>query len=255
MNETNQNGSNETNENTLSCRDTKFHLIVFYYLNILITVPTITTIIVCICVFYRIIKNDQNSGQMFKYLIASSTFELVLFVMISFEVGYYCKSCGVSYLWKMWYVWFYVYLYYGFVTISNYLEVAAQLDCYIMIKFRLKFVQTNKFFVFVLLVLLVLSLIPNLQNVYLFEIMKSESIQLNKSIYSIKITNYYFTNVYQGLNYTLAFHREVLPLILLVAFNTLILITLLYYEHPLLCIISSFFLKDLTFFMVVITFK
>jgi hypothetical protein len=209
------------------CRSTLFYEIVFVYLVRIIEISTIMTSLISVIIFRKIIKNEPSGrGQMFKYYMVESIFELLLFLVIVFEVGYHCKGCGRSYEWKVWYVWFYIYSYYAIVTMCSYLEVAAQFDCYIMINNKLKWCQTKKFFISILIFLILFGFIPNSQMIFVFNIIEIKQNFTEKRIFFVGISDYYFTDLYNILSYTLTIIREIVPLILLLILNTLVLRTL-----------------------------
>jgi hypothetical protein len=209
------------------CKDTLFYEIVFIYINRTISVSAILTSLISILIFMRIIKREPTgNGQMFKYLIAVSIFELFLFLIIIFEIGYHCQGCGKSLGWKVWYVWFQVYFYFSFITIANYLEVFATLDCFLMINNKLVCLLTKTVFVIILLFLIVFSFISYFHNIFVFKFIKVNQFNNETSVYSVGITDYFNTDLFKGLAFSLTFIREVLPLFLLLLLNILIFITL-----------------------------
>jgi hypothetical protein len=160
--------------------------------------------------------------------------DLFYFLSIIFLIGYECEGCGNSYGWQIWYNWIYFYFSLSNMTVSNYLEVAATFDCYLMINNRLKCLQTNKFFKGMVPLLIIMGFSINFHNVFTFRINESKNIfispitnvTINTSIYYSTVTSYFFTNLYNVMNNVTIFIRELLPIVILIILNVLTLLTL-----------------------------
>jgi hypothetical protein len=188
-------------------------------------------------IWLRVIRNEQQQqqkGQMFKYLFVSSLVEAIIFLLVSPDSEFFSniKNMTESIAWKIWFIYFYNYTCFSLITLSNYLELLATFDCYIVIKNKFKFMHTKKFFNIILATLTTFCFILNFN----YTLERFKLIQVNNETYNNNDSihykyKYYFVNddltVPIGYYKTiLPFIREALPLILLLIVNILILITL-----------------------------
>jgi hypothetical protein len=187
-------------------------------------------------IWLRVIRNEQQQqqqkGQMFKYFFVSSVVETMVYLIGSPDAEYYNNDANryKSFAWKIWYVYFYCYIYYSLVTISNYMELAATFDCYIVIKNKFTFMQTKKFFKMIISAVIVVCFI--MHSTYL--VRKIEIINNNGTDNETIVDSKYQHSFENGDNSieikyyhsVLAIIREALPLVLLVIVNILILKTL-----------------------------
>jgi hypothetical protein len=191
-------------------------------------------------IWLRVIRNEQQQqqkGQMFKYLFVSSLVEAIYFILGSPDADYYSniKNMTESVAWNVWFDYFYIYFYLSLVSISNYLELLATFDCYIVIKNKFRFMQTKKFFNITLSAILPVCFILN--SNYILE--RNRMVKINDTVNNGTIFNvsYHLDYVSYLVNddltipigyyrVILSFTREALPLILLLIVNILILKTL-----------------------------
>jgi hypothetical protein len=213
-----------------SCPHLFVHIMTFYFGRILNYLSVIFSFLSAF-IWLRVIRNEQQQkGQMFKYLFVSSLVEAIYFILSSPDADFFSdiKNMTISGAWKIWYIYFYSYTCFSIITISNYLELLATFDCYIVIKNKFNFMHTKKFFNIILATLTVVCFILNFN--YLLE--HNKTVQVNNGTYNNDYEyEYDFVNddltipigYYKAI---ISFVREALPLILLLIVNILILITL-----------------------------
>jgi hypothetical protein len=187
-----------------------------------------TTITFCIIVFIRIIVNSKNEkkSQMFKYFLCKSIFDLLVFLTVIIDIGYYCNNCGTNYAWQLWFVWIYFYAYTVFVSISNLMEIAATIDCYLLVENKLQILMEKKFFVSFLIFSIVFNVIINIHYYFIFKIVENSDENSNKTTFTvIDSMNYIEKSYFPIINYSILAYREILPLTILIIINILILLT------------------------------
>jgi hypothetical protein len=190
---------------------------------ILIIALTLTTI-----VFYRILinsnTNQNNNGQIFKYFFLKSISDLGVFLSQFFEIFYFYNDDKVcdSYIWQVWFIWIYYYSYYFLVSISNWMEIGATMDCYLLIKNKFKFLLTTKSFYSIMMSSVVFNTFINIHYIFRFEIVNT--INSTNQSYEIMETTYNTKEYYVIINYMIVAYRDGLPMILLLILNGFILI-------------------------------
>jgi hypothetical protein len=205
----------------------------------------LSVIFSCISAFIwlRVIRNEQQQqqqqqkGQMFKYFFVSSIVEAIFFIIGSPDADYYKddKLAEESFAWNVWYIYFYTYTYLSLVTTSNYMELAATFDCYIVIKNKFKFMHTKKCFNIILTTIIVSSFIIHFSYLLSY-VIRVEYISNNNGTTDNATTIHYeyhrsFMNrdiLPSIIRYDvfISVVREALPLVLLVLVNILIFKTL-----------------------------
>jgi hypothetical protein len=213
------------------CPQSSIHITTFYVTRILNYSSMIFSLLSAF-IWLRVIRNDQQQqqkGQMFKYFFVGSFMETIIFILGSPDADYYKSSRGLA--WKIWFIYFYCYIYYSLVTISNYLELAASFDCYIVIRNKFKFIQSKRFFKIILSTVVVVSFI--IQINFLTDYIIRVDITINGTYNGTTIHYEYssinsddFAEFLKYYDKVLSVVREVLPLILLLIVNVLILKTL-----------------------------
>jgi hypothetical protein len=184
-------------------------------------------------IWLRVIRNEQQQqqkGQMFKYLFVSSLIEAIYFTLGSPDPEFFSniKNMTESSAWKIWHIYFYSYTCFSLITLSNYLELLATFDCYIVIKNKFRFMHTKKFFNIILATLTAVCFILNFN--YTLERLKLIQVN-NQTTNNDYEFEYYFvdddlTILIGYYKAVVSFTREALPLILLLIVNILILKTL-----------------------------
>ena len=90
----------------------------------------------CIAILTKIVVRERINGHMFRYLLAKAICDLTFFCCNFFEIFYFqCEACitAYSFLLELWYVWSYYYIEEIVLLLSLILEIAATVDCYLMI--------------------------------------------------------------------------------------------------------------------------
>jgi hypothetical protein len=205
-----------------------FHKIMYFRITPALNASAIISNCICALIFWRIIRNEdqrQRSGQMFKYFLCASLVETILFMFIIADIKYRCGNCGGTLAWEIYGKYFYRFFYYILVTLSNYFEVAATLDCYLMINNKMKALQTTKSFFIIFTFIIVFNFVIHI--VYLFN---DKIVRVARKeddyIYKIVDSDYVKTSVAKTFLTILAIYREILPLILAFILNILVLMTL-----------------------------
>jgi hypothetical protein len=215
--------STETN---INCNDLLFFRIIFVYGGKVTYYGTVLTTLLCTFTFtiivYRSNSNNSEKSQMYKYFLVRSFFDFLVYVSTLPEVEYY-NTKQHSYAWQIWFIWIYLYFFYIFVSVSNYLDVAATLDCYFLVKNKFLFFLKKKTFFIVLTVLMVINIVFNIHFLLIYDIIKNDTFK-NSSTWILKRSDYGTRPFYLGLNTLISIYREVLPLILLLIINLFILL-------------------------------
>jgi hypothetical protein len=196
---------------------------------------TIIATLVCIVVFTAIVSNNStttasnNKGQMFNYFLVKSISDLIMYLSLIPEYLYIKDTYGSkSYLWQIWYIWFYRYIYNTSISFSNYMEIAAAIDCYLMIKNKLKFLITKRTFYIVLVSSLLINMSMNVYYIFRYEIISDVYLvnQTSIQLYKIESSNFSMTTYSKAIHYISMIHREIIPLIILSVMNVFILLLL-----------------------------
>jgi hypothetical protein len=110
---------------------------------------SLITNIICLIVFIKIIKTmrNQDSNQMFKYLLIKSICDMLPGMFNLLEPIYYYPIINESYFMQVWYIWFNHYLSNVFYLASGLFEIAASFDCAISIENNLKWCRNKLSFI------------------------------------------------------------------------------------------------------------
>jgi hypothetical protein len=211
----------------LDCQDLLYFKIVFDIGSKILQYGSILGLTFCIIVFFRIIINSKKEpkSQMFKYFLCKSIFDLLVFVTVIIDIGYYCENCGTTYVWQLWYIWIYYYAYTAFVSISNIMEIAATVDCYLIVENKFQFMMKNKVFNGVLIISIILNIFINVHYIFIFKIVEINNEETNSTTYTVVDSMEYIeASFFPFINYSILIYRELLPLLILIIFNILILL-------------------------------
>jgi hypothetical protein len=194
-----------------------YTLITEVYLKQAMMVLNIITSIISSIALYRIIKNVNSNGQMFKYFFIGSSVQAIATFFVIFRIGY---SIG-SYWWQVWFIWFYYFASDTLACIYQHMEVAASLDCLFIVNNICSYLtRIESFFIFAIFSI-VLNILLNLDYILLFKI-----VQLSNDRFGVDLTHFSETNIHRTLNFILGFSRDLLSFILLMIINVFMLITL-----------------------------
>jgi hypothetical protein len=223
---------NQQRDRMVDCYQYLLFKILMYYGTWIFIYGTIITTTLCIIIFTRIVlsnsatmtRNDNSRSQMFLYFLVKSISDLIAFLCLVPEY-FYISFEERSYWWQMWYIWFYKYLLYSTISFSNYMEIAATLDCYLMLKNKYKFLLTKKIFYTVIAVNIAMTLLIEMYQIFTYEIVINDSFNNNTfKSYQINPSNFSQTAYYDTLNYVSVMYREIMPLAILSIINVFILL-------------------------------
>jgi hypothetical protein len=212
----NKNISVYNNETVYNC-NSLFTLIMSRYVKTIVRIFNLFFSTLCSISFYRIIKNTNSNGQMFKYFFTSS-FLQGMGTAIVLSGGFY--SIG-PFMWQVWYIWFYYFIADFMICMVQILEVIASLDCYLSVNnIGAKFRSNKSFFIF-LSITAIVNILLNVDYIFLFEI-----IDLGDNRFNVKLTPFSETKVHKILNFILGLSRDVFSFFFLIILNSFMLITL-----------------------------
>jgi hypothetical protein len=212
-----------------SCVSSLTYTIVINYLDRVILYSGTINTIVCIAVWAKIVKTDSsaNNSQMFRYLLLKSIIDVLIFLIRASEVIYFSEILHINQtlIMKIWFLWFYLYAQSVFVITSGMLEVIATFTCYIAISNKLEILKTKLSFYMISLTIILSASLFNIYILFSENIVRDESLNGTNS-YSLNETNFYRTNFYENLQHINRILKDIVPLIGLVIFNTLIFVIL-----------------------------
>jgi hypothetical protein len=224
------NSTAEEEKAEIECSDILFYKIIFVYGGKVTYYGTVLTTFICTIVFTIIVysssNKSDNKSQMYKYFLMRSLFDCIAYVITLPEVDYYNGNNSDTYAWQVWFIWIYYYSFYVAVSVSNYMEVAATLDCYLLVKNKFLFLLKNQTFCIVFAVLLVFNILINIHYTLMFDIVEN-GLMVNGTLINSSITSerssYTLKSFFSGVNTSLSVYREILPLIFLLILNAFIL--------------------------------
>ena len=192
-----------------------------YYVSPVISGFGIVTNLFSSIVFYRILKYEKASSNMFVYLFFKAINDFVQFLVQILSPVYFCEACnnGKSLLGSIWYIGFYYYIETINELASAWLETLATFDCLCFINSRFKFINSKIFAITVITSLHVYSAFFNLFWIFCFEIKSNMS-----GLFEIETTKFCGSKFVQYLKYIHTIQRDFIVLILIVIFNILILV-------------------------------
>jgi hypothetical protein len=113
-------------------------VIVHYFINTLNVLGSFLNMI-CVLIFYEIIKEEQNNqGHFYKYLFIKSISDCLFCLVNIPNIFYYTKDLvkSESFIMQVWYIVGYYYLYALFSQISIWFEICALIDCLCLISMK-----------------------------------------------------------------------------------------------------------------------
>jgi hypothetical protein len=213
------------NNSTYICLETIYGQIVSFYLNRIVYVIAIILNFLSTIVFIRIIRNERYNGQMYKYFLLKSINEFFCFLILIFDIPYYCSECNLDddYIMQVWFVYFYWFGTLVLFTNSRYLDVLATLDCYISIINKWNFVLKNTFFYTSCFIIMVFDTFFSIISLKQYEIYEFTDTITNETHYKNKHTDYFYSKRGRIFDILFALYRWLLPFCLLIILNILIL--------------------------------
>jgi hypothetical protein len=202
-----------------------FKIINYYFYYVSIYLGTIFNF-VCIFIFLKICRQQQNAnqGNMYKYLTVKSVCDFLFLLMMTVDV-FFNRIDGTKNTSFVLQVWLIIFDWYAFCVTSLasvMLEIAASIDCYLLISNIFTFLIKKKCFYIVTAVVTIFCVsfyVPLLFFNDIVRIEKGQGYKVERTrFYRWKSTVYYFM-VHDIL-------RDVLPVIILSIINILILVSL-----------------------------
>lgn len=189
-----------------------------------------------VCLSQIVYKKSERVGDqarqsnMFNYMLVQAACNFAYFLVDVFYIRSYCQSCHMigtlaSVVWKI----YFTLIFEVWMTfIQSFMELAASVDCYLLITSRSRYLRTRLAFWIVLASSVAFAVI---YHIYLFFTYEIKSTQRPIGSSNQTYTYYYYVRTPFGLtstfrNYLVIFRtiiRDVLVTVLIVAFNTLIL--------------------------------
>jgi hypothetical protein len=200
-----------------------FWKIIGYYLHVTIDIVGSIFNLLCIIIFIKIVKNESRlNSNMFNYLLLKSFLD---FLTSFFDIpqAFYVFSnstFNTSYVIQIWRKYYFYYFSNVFALSSSICEIAASLDCLLLISNNFSYFKKKIVFYVFTVVLNVFSVLFFIPAIFRYEIFKNES---SYTIVPTKFKSSTFIRYYWILNYIL---RDYLTLAILLILNILILVAL-----------------------------
>jgi hypothetical protein len=163
-----------------------------YYIYVVFYLISLITNMICLIVFIKIIKTmrNQDSNQMFKYLLMKSICDMFSGIFNLLEPFYYYSALDKSYFMQVWFIWFNQYLSNVFYLASGLFEIAASFDCAISIENNLKWCRNKLSFIITTLVIFTFCASFLSYHVFIFEI-----IEYNIGVNGTKTEYFVYTSI------------------------------------------------------------
>ena len=224
---------NMTNETTttpsVACPFANTMIMIDIYASAIASVVGIVTNTLCVIVFAMIGGRERNCGNMFKYLLLKALHDDLQFIFQVFSPLYLCQTCSsyLSYSIQVWYIWFYTYLESVNELCSGLFEIAATLDCLLLINRKMLWYQSRLSFILVITSLTLYSFILYIYRLFEYEIVKlpSSMTGAQRDFYIYSYTAFAQTDLYKMFRIAHGLVRDVICLVLFFIFNFIILIT------------------------------
>jgi hypothetical protein len=205
----------------MNSSETFISRIIGYYLVNTLTISGCLLNFICILIFYKIIKQEQNNqGHLYKYLLLKSICDFMICI-VNIPLIIYCKEeseLDDSFIMQVWFIGGYCYLYRVFIQMSIWFEIFALIDCFCLVSRKFQFHKSNMFFYSALILLTIIFLVFYLSNILGLIIVRNinggfEVVDTHSS------TDIFF-------DYFISIHtitRDLLPILISILMNTLIL--------------------------------
>jgi hypothetical protein len=150
-----------------------FEIIIEYYLLNILNCLGILFNIICIIIFYKIIKGEQsNQGHLFKYLFMKSISDF-LFCLVSVPIIFYYRKDSTindSYIMQVWFLVCYYYLSSILSQMSIWFEIFALIDCLCLLSMKFQWHKSKLCFKIVSISLIIIFLIIYSVDFFVFKI-------------------------------------------------------------------------------------
>jgi hypothetical protein len=202
-----------------------------YYIYVVFHLMSLITNMICLIVFIKILKTmrNQDSNQMFKYLLIKSICDILPGMFNLLEPIYYYPVINQSYFMQVWFIWFNQYLSNVFYLASGLFEIAASFDCAISIENNLKWCRNKLSFVITALVIFAFCASFLSYHVFGYQIFETTDYEMSANGTRIKLHNYEAIRElkYENLDYNLdkaeVFVRDFAVLFILFIINIYII--------------------------------
>lgn len=206
----------------------------YYYHNRTIIIIGLIFNLICVIIFAKIQKKERLNCQsnFFGYLLFKSFCDFIYLLFILPNIIYYHKDGkhNTTYILQLWQKWINNYLVNIFELMSVIFEIAASLDCYLLISRRLEIFRKKLFlYITVILSLILCSLFYIPFNIDVNIVKNITFSNLSNDYETIYFYEYSDFNYSEFSKYHLIIHdllRDIMPLIILFILNLLILFSL-----------------------------
>jgi hypothetical protein len=207
MNSTMRNNSNES-----------FERIIGYYLINALTILGCFLNFICILIFYKIIKQEQNNqGHLYKYLLLKSISDFMICIVNIPLIIYYKQEPELddSFIMQVWFIGGYFYLYRVFTQLSIWFEIFALIDCFCLVSMKFKWHKSKLCFYLTSILSTLIFFVYYIPTNFDFKI-----VRIGNGGYKVDEFNIIFVHYYAA---THTISRELLPICISIVVNTLIL--------------------------------
>jgi hypothetical protein len=206
---------NSTFTNTSETFNSK--IIGYYLVNTLNVLGSFLNII-CILIFYKIIKQEQNNqGHLFKYLFLKSISDFLFCITNIPVIVYYRKEpiLDDSFIMQLWYIVGYHYLFAVFTQMSIWFEIFALIDCFCLVSMKFQWHKSKLCFYLTSILSTLIFFVYYIPTNFDFKI-----VRIGNGGYKIDEFNIIFVHYYAA---THTISRELFPICISIVVNTLIL--------------------------------
>jgi hypothetical protein len=135
--------------------------IIGYYLLNTINIVGLLLNIICVSIFFKIIKQEHNNqGHFYKYLFIKSISDCFFFI-VNLPVLFYFKDDTIdkSFIMQVWYIVGYFYLFTVFSQISIWIEICALIDCLCLVSMKFQWHKSKLCFKIVTISIIMIFLV------------------------------------------------------------------------------------------------
>lgn len=180
----------------------------------------------CVVTFWSmVIKNSKLKFIFcFKCYLFKAINDFSMFILQIFGPIYYCEQCGLSNTLfpNIWFIYFFSFMETLLVFNSVLLDILALLNFFvILINKSIWFLSIKSIYLF--FGLSVFTCLFSSLMIVRFKIISYYSLETNRTIYKIDITDYYKSEVDKYLRFMTIFFRDILTFFLIIMFNILII--------------------------------
>jgi hypothetical protein len=204
-------------------------LICYTILSPLLCIIGFVTNFLCFYIFTVILRQSTKSCQMYKYLFMKTICDMIAVFICIFTPLFVLPSLWTSstYLMQVWAIYFYWYLATALFLASGLFEIAATLDCAILVNFRRSAHILNNKIIFLVVSSLILLFTLVFHSYHIFQNKIVEfKVSDNETTYVINDSMFYGSDNARRFRLTESILRDFFVLIILFLLNVSILIKL-----------------------------